>query len=155
MGQVQVLLVDDDERKRAKILEQLTRLLPDGVVSTRASYRTGTAAAIELMPDLLVLDMTMPTFDRSPTEPGGRSRAFAGRDILRELARRKLLAKTIVISQYPEFIDGGERKTIGQLRLELSGEFPAYFLGAVAYKSGSTDWIDSLASILGQLTAGR
>ena len=43
------------------------------------SFHGGMKTIIEERPDIVFLDMTMPNFDRTVTDDGGRPHAFAGR----------------------------------------------------------------------------
>jgi hypothetical protein len=68
--------------------------------------------------------MTMPTYDVTPSERGGRTRVFGGREILRAIARRKLPARVIVVTQFESFGEGKQKKTLSELSQELRRDFP-------------------------------
>ena len=94
----------------------------------------------------------MPTFDVSPTDKGGRTRAYAGRDILREIRRKHLSPKVIIVTQFESFGEGQEKKTLEELKQELSGEFPANYVATVYYHLAIMGWKRDLAQIIESLT---
>lgn len=134
------LIIEDNEAKSA----QLSRFLEsefDGIVlGERRSYNTGLSAIKELVPDIVLLDMSMPTFDRRGTQTGGRTRYYAGRDVLSEMRRLNLASKAIVVTQFDTFGEGTQTRTLGELKSELEEEFPDRYLGTVYYHPSRFDW---------------
>lgn len=147
-----VLIVEDDDTKRRRISAVLERQLPNAVVTTRRSYQGAVAALDEHPFDLVVLDMTLPTFDREVGESGGRPRVFGGRDLLGEISSKELTCAVLVVTQYERFSDSNESKTLSQLRTELSQAFPRQFKGAIYYSSMQSDWERRLAKRIDSLT---
>ena len=156
---MRILLVEDDENKRLQITsflrERYSSIMASDELICRASYRSGLKACIDENFDLLLLDMTMSTFDHSATEAGGRPRHFAGRDILRELKRRKRLLPTIVCTGFDVIGEGTERRTLAALTDELHDQFKGVFLGTVYYTPSERSWRVDLETILNQFLKGR
>lgn len=66
-----ILLVEDDENKRAVISSFLLEYFPDTNLTAKFSLQSGVRSAIESTPDLVLLDMTLPNFDIGADETGG------------------------------------------------------------------------------------
>jgi hypothetical protein len=98
--------------------------------------------------DLILLDMSMPTFDRSPENPNSKFRHFAGRDILFEMKRRDITVKTIVVTQFGNFGEGKDAIDAEQLHNNLKSEFPFIYLGMVHYNTGFSNWKNELLALL-------
>lgn len=78
MGIKRVLLIEDEEHKSRQLEMYLADRLPGSEVITRRSFQSGLEAVITHHSDLLILDMTLTTFDVSDDEEGGRPRPFGG-----------------------------------------------------------------------------
>lgn len=90
----------------------------------------------------------MPTYDVGPREPGGRDRRYAGREILRQLSRRRSALAVVVITQYEQFEENGVSVTLSELVAALESEYPSNFRGAVFYQAGNVAWMDELRLLL-------
>ena len=149
---MKLLVAEDDQRKAQQIADHITSVCADrGIIAEvlrRMSYQSGLRECIASEPDILVLDMTMPTFDIALEEQGGRPRHFAGRDILRELYRRQLLIPTIVVTGFDVIGEGAEQCTRAELTKELEREFGEMFRGTVFYTSPESAWKAELTKIL-------
>jgi CheY-like chemotaxis protein len=150
-----VLVVEDDENKSKQVVTCLHQLLPEIHLEERRSYQSGLKEIVLSKPDLVILDMSMPTFDITTKDKGGRARAYAGRDILDELIRRRLETSAIIVTQYETFGEGSDKKTLEQLKKELTNEFPTTFLGAVYYHPSQSDWKRQLQILLNQFESKR
>jgi CheY-like chemotaxis protein len=145
---VNALIVEDNEEKCRHLSTFLRGELPTFEIVERHSYNTGLAALRDLLPDLVLLDMSMPTFDRRGAQAGGRMRPYAGRDILHEMKRMELPSRAIVVTQFETFGEGRQRKTLDELRHELATEFKTSYLGTVYYHPSRSDWRTELSRLL-------
>lgn len=142
---MKVLIIEDDINKLKAISDFLSTY--DGIQhSSKTSYHSGVQALLSESYDCLLLDMSMPTYDVTVREPGGRLLALAGRDILFQLRRRNISLRTIVITQYEEF--GG--KSLSELDKEFQAEFPQQYTGFVYYNTTQDMWKEKLAVLLKQ-----
>jgi CheY-like chemotaxis protein len=146
---VTVLIVEDDENKSRQLSEFIRKSLTDAVVTERRSYRSGLYHIVHSELSLILLDMSMPTFDVSSQERGGRTRAYGGRDILDEMRRRKITTRVIVVTQFETFGEGADRTTLAELDSELKASFPGNYLGSVYYHPAQSNWQDDLRRIMG------
>lgn len=140
---MKVLVIEDDVNKCVAITQFLSQY-EDIKYDHKASYHSGMQTLLKGDFDLLLLDMSMPIYDVTPKETGGRPLALAGRDILFQLRRRKIALKAIVITQYEDF-DG---LSLNALHRELKEEFPQNYVGFVYYNITQEGWKDKLAELL-------
>jgi CheY-like chemotaxis protein len=146
---VKILIVEDREEKCKQILDFLRTEFGLSDVQVRHSYNTGLAAIKADPPDLILLDMSMTTFDRTRSQSGGRSRPYAGRDILHEIKRKRMPTRAVVVTQFETFAEGTPQKTtLNELRKELEVDFPEHYLGTVFYRVASNEWRRQLKRFL-------
>jgi CheY-like chemotaxis protein len=105
-------------------------------------------AIVRTRPAIVLLDMSVPTFDVSEREDGGTPQRLGGRDILRQLQERGLPVPCLVITQFDSFGDGKNSLTAEQLDRQMAAEHPDTYLGMVGYDPASSGWMDALLSKL-------
>lgn len=144
---MKILIIEDHDEKLREIVEFLVDVKPGTTVVTAKSLHTGKVAALETDVDVILLDMTMRNFERSPSEEGGRPHAFAGREILRLMRRERATTPVIVVTQFDRFGDEDDFRTLGDLKDELAERFSNY-LGTVHYRANVDTWRESLRELL-------
>lgn len=145
---MKVLLVEDDEEKYLQLLDFAQEELKAQVTVAR-SRQSGVAALLRDQFDLILLDMTMPTYDVAPVvEDGGRSQAYAGRDILQQMERRGITSKVIVVTQLDRFGQAEDELTLEALDAQLEAAFPEIYVGAVYYSARYAGWREALKSVV-------
>lgn len=147
---MRVLLIEDDEYKAKQIIEFLTNTLDKRLkeVILKKAYQSGMDSIVNGFYDLILLDMSMPTFEATPGRPSGRSRPYGGRDILYEMRRKELKIPTIVVTQH-KFIEAGvDSLSMAQLDELLKVEFNSMYLGLVYYNASTIDWKDKLFDLI-------
>ncbi len=141
---MRVLVVEDDDNK----CEQLCSFLAEGyapeTIQRSGSYQSAVRAVLERTFDLVLLDMTIPTFDISAEEPGGEIEGYGGRDFLEEADRLSLDIRVVLVTQFDRFGDKDNEMTLEELDAHLLREFPKIYLGAVFYSSAREGWRDDL-----------
>jgi CheY-like chemotaxis protein len=140
---MKTLIVEDDENKLNQISEILSSV-PDINLISRRSYQSGLKEIIANYYDLIVLDMSMPTYDKSSSEPGGRFRKFAGKEILAEINRRKIKTKALLVTGFDTFGEGSTFITLKEMNQMLASTFPTVYLGCVFYNASETNWTEEL-----------
>ena len=134
-----ILLVEDDEDKREEIANYLRSTFNASLYEVR-SFQSGLKAIKELSFDLIILDMTIPTYDRNPQENGGRTQAFGGKMLLFEMQRRKIKTRSIVVTQFDIFGKGDEEMNLTDLNLDLANTFGDVYYGAIQYNNRYDNW---------------
>src|SRR4051812_46162759 len=107
-----VLVVDDDDHKRDVLVALVKEKVPFANVDEAKSYQHGMRSIEERHPDLIVLDMHMPTYVVSERETGGRPKVLAGREIIREIQRKRIKTRVVVVTQFETFGEGKEALTL-------------------------------------------
>ncbi len=82
---MKILLVEDEYPKRQNILNFLKGLKLDLEISFANSANSALDSIDIEIPDLMILDMSLPTFDINDHDNGGTPRGFGGEDVLRIL----------------------------------------------------------------------
>lgn len=139
-----VILVEDDEYKANQIKEFLINKGNEVVI--KKSYKTGIEAIVNGVFDLVLLDMTIPTFEISPLHPSSRNRKYGGRDILNEMHRKEIRTPAIVITQYSIFGDG--EMSLDELDEELMNNYSEIYRGIVFYNASVLDWQANLTVLI-------
>lgn len=141
---MKVLIIEDNESKISKLREFLDDRFPETSIAIAKSYQSGVKALQQGPYDLVLLDMTMPTFDLVEDNKGGRLRAFAGRDVLSKMKRRNMSYPVVVFTRFDVFGHESHTKTLEVLDKELHSEFQGIYKGYVFYDPTSTLWADAL-----------
>ncbi len=144
---MKILLIEDDERKGEQIRTFLKACLPDVSVTLARSYRSGLQSLEDTSLNLIILDMTIPTYDVSAVETGGRPHAFGGRELLHQMLRRGIATPVVVVTQYEKFGEGSRSSTLAELDTELGDTFGSQYLGAIHYSPATDNWKDGLLTV--------
>jgi len=146
-----VLVVEDDINKINKIETFLTNKFKNINIEKSYSYNSGLRNILFNQYDLILLDMTMPTFDKDESSYGGKLVQFAGREILLQMRRRKILTPTIVITQYATFGENDTLKSFDEMEKELKEEFSNNLVSMIYYEAGKSDWEIEIKKLLSRL----
>ncbi len=141
-----LLLIEDDEYKATQIRNFLAKQGYE--LDLRMAFQSGMRAVMQGSYDLLLLDMSIPTFDPAGVNRGSRHRPFGGKDVLRELKRRELDIPVVVVTQYSVFGEGRENITLEELNGSLRDEFDGIYRGLVYFDASSLDWTLKLTEML-------
>lgn len=146
-----ILIVEDNNHKRGKIITFLTENFPTWAVVEAHSFTAGCQRVLENVYDVILLDMSLPTYDKSATESGGRFRTFGGREIARKIIRRKIESKILFITQFESFSERGHSQTLTTIDDELRIECGDAYLGLIYYDSSQSIWKEKISAALGSL----
>lgn len=142
------LLIEDDPNKSKQLLDFLKNKYPHSDIKIKRSYQSGLQAIFEEDYSLILLDMSLPTFDISANEDGYLHKQLAGQEILREMKRRKKDNKVIIVTQFDTFGEGDQTVSLESLKNKLSDLFPVNYFGTVFYKAGQTRWEKEIVHLL-------
>jgi CheY-like chemotaxis protein len=148
MMNMRVLLVEDEESKRSQVIELLAERFPDIAVTEARSLNAALRRVTSDRFDLLILDMTMPTFDVALDEDGGRPQAYGGRELLRHMKRRGIVTPTVVLTQFDRFGIEPDQRTIEELGDELAREHSQSYVGSITYDVAIDAWQATLCQIV-------
>jgi len=145
-----IILIEDDKKKIEDIREFLNAEFNYKNLTIKESYQSGLKALIDNEYDLLLLDMSIPTWDKSPVEQGGNYEKFGGYKVLKEVIRKGKPIRTILISMFDDFGESDNSITLTQLDKILKNEFSSIYIGAIFYSSRETKWREELKNVLEQ-----
>lgn len=143
---MKILVIEDNSLKREKIVDFfVSKYMAE--IAEAASYNSGLAAAWDERFDLLVLDMSMPTFDRSETTQGGRFRTLAGKEVATKLKKGGKLVPFVVLTGYKDFSVESKSLSIQQIHDLLVGLGEDY-KGCIVFNSADVHWQEELKIVV-------
>ena len=102
-----VLLVEDDEFKATDIAKVLGDSLPAAYVQRATSVTSALRAMTANRYSLVVLDMSLPTFELTGPGGGGSPQGQGGLEVFRLARRLEDPSPFIIMTQYPDIdLDG-------------------------------------------------
>ena len=130
-----ILLIEDDENKRKDIVDFLKEHYPDKEADLALSYNAGVRKAMKGGYELMLVDMTLPKFDK---DKGSNERTLhnGGELLIGYLMDLGVSIKSIVITQYDNF---GE-ETLETIDSRLKADCCETYMGAVKYNSSEDGW---------------
>lgn len=148
---MKVLVVEDDQYKTKQLVTFLRDCFKITAIDIAWSVSSGMKKIISSKFDLILLDMSLPTYDLGPSETGGRPQSFGGRELLRYIDRMNIVTPVIVVTQYERFNKGQEYLDLDGLHRMLMREHSSTYRGLVFYASTNEDWKDRLRSTIGEI----
>lgn len=138
----QILLVEDYEEKASNIIEFLNIEFPDFIVQRCSAYNSAQETIFENPDkyDLILLDMSMTTYDLETDASGGKPEPTAGNDLLEGMFLRNISTPVIVVTMYNVF----GRKELSAFHEELLENYPQNYKSYVFYSSQRNDWRNDL-----------
>ena len=145
---MRILVVEDDENKRAQLSQFLRRSFPSIEGVEARSLQSGLRFIRQSPPNLVLLDMTLPNYDAGFDEPGGQTHIFGGREFLRQMDRFDITVPVIVVTQFETF--GKEPHEIGLIELdsELHADHSNVYKGSVYYHAAIHGWEQKLEALI-------
>lgn len=139
-----ILIVDDDDFKINNIKDVLNEVNANYIIDVEKSLNYGLRRIREETFDIILLDMSMPTFNIKDSKDFD---SYGGKSFLQEMNRKKVGIPVVVITQYDLFGEGSSQKTADNLDEEFKKSFSNY-KGMVKYSSIQNEWKTSLKESL-------
>ena len=152
---MKILFIEDDDDKRTKIKSFLLEEFYNIDIIDKSSYHS---ALLELvsgnMYDFVLMDMSMPNFDKTNNDPaGGSPESFAGRNLLQQMNFRNITFPTIVITQFDSF-GQVDKLSLNELKEELMKKFSPTYIDTVYYHSSESNWKQIIKSLIQNYSKG-
>lgn len=144
---MQILLIEDNSNKLKQIKRVLTEIYPESNIEEAYSFNSGVRKVYENKWNLIILDMSLPTYDITHTESGGDKKPVAGKNIMKRMLNRKIIVPVVIITQFETFDD--DRISLNSLNAEFQDGFKGIWKGTVFY--GNDDWSIDLKEILDKI----
>lgn len=156
-AQVEILIVEDSEAKLDSIRTVLTRAFPAANLKVALSVKAAIDELNSALPDIIVADMSLPTYDIEDRERGGTPRPFGGIEVFEHLDRYGFEIPVLVVTSYPALSDGKQSMGIKELSRHLFEDFQNCFVGTVYFDSAYSTWereiVDFLSPIVRKINA--
>lgn len=144
---MKILIVEDNKDKRNNIKNFFQKRVENVIFGEAKSYSSGLSEIYGKKWDLVILDMSLPTYDISHTETGGEKKPVAGKEILRRMQNRKIITPTIIVTQFDVF--GEKQISLKSLNEEFREKYSQIWQGTVSYDKST--WQIELDKIIEEL----
>lgn len=133
-----ILIMEDEQKKLDNLTDFLKEEFPNVDFEEKRSYNSALRGIIENFKNynLVLLDMSMTTYDVSVEETGGIPEPLAGENILDAMYLNDIPTKVIVVTMYESFAG----KKLKAFDSELKANYPDNYLGYVFFSHKNTDW---------------
>lgn len=137
-----ILIIEDEQKKLDNLKDFLKEEFQNIQINDKRSYNSALREILENYKtyDLILLDMSMTTYDVSIEESGGIPEPLAGENILDAMYLNDISTKVVVVTMYESFA-GKKLKTFD---IELKENYPDNYLGYVFFSHNNTDWKSTL-----------
>lgn len=152
---MKVLLVEDDEFKATDILKVLGESLSQAEVLRAMSVTSAMKAINSETFALIVLDMSLPTFEMSGPGGGGSPQGQGGLEVLRLARRLQNSSPFIVVTQYPDIELDGSDIPLATAAKALRGRFNVNVKACLLYEFDRDSWRTPFREFLLELSEGR
>lgn len=144
-----VLIIEDDKTK----IERLNEFFLKDRIKLEVSFQGGVSELKKNFKqyDFLILDMTIPLWEKGKNDLGGNYEQFGGEKVLREMKRKKLFLPTILFTMFDVFPNKNGTLTFNELDKIFKESFSQFYIGAVLFKTNEDNWIDKLNSLINQI----
>ena len=143
-----ILIVEDEDPKLEHLSGFIKSISGDLKIESARSVVSALEKIEPVPPSLLLLDMSLPTFDIGEMESGGRPQGYGGLEVLRQMTMLDIECPTVVITGYEAFPgEGGEPVDLNELGRRLKEEFPKMLKEVLHYNSTNDEWKTKLRKI--------
>lgn len=142
-----VLVIEDNEPKLNKLKQFCSDYWPGYQMECRCSYNTALSEVVHhgKFYDIILLDVSMNTYEVNGDASDGEQEPLAGSNILRFMKLRKINVPVIVVTMYESFVDGIR---IDKLDEGFRTRYPEFYKGYVYYSLKNDEWINKLNELM-------
>lgn len=146
---MKILIVEDDSYKYSKIAALLKDRFVEAILLHEDSVHDAVIYIRGHTPDLIILDMSLPSHSPQVGEGNPVSMPAGGVEIIMEL---KIIGKKnipiIVVTQYPDVEIEDEYYSIEKSRGVISSLYNIENISVIYYDNDSSDWIEKFKESL-------
>lgn len=135
---MKILIVENDNIKSSQVIKFINKELhiSNDKITVKKSFQSGLESILTSKYDLLILDMSLPTFDINESDDGGETLDRGGEIILQEMSRENIIIPALILTQYEDFGD----ISLSEIDDLLKKEYSDFYLGCVYYNVSQDDW---------------
>ncbi|MND19005.1 hypothetical protein D3C80_93040 [compost metagenome] len=145
---IKILIVEDNMHKRQSIISSIKNSFEDSIIDEAHSFTSAWSLLLNNGYDFALLDMSLPTFDKTETNTGGTFRVFGGKELARKVIRRKIYTPFLFITQYKNFSEDKSSHSFESLKAELTESYPEQCKGFIFYSNANSEWKDEITNII-------
>ena len=157
MVRLMILLIEDDDDKAESIsgvISMVSGMSLERVTSLTGGIRFLAGRGSEV--ELVLLDMTMPTFDRNDAIGiGSETEPLGGIQLLSQMQLRGIIIPVVVVTMFDDFGGGEGRMSLESLHEDLESRFASLYRGYIYYSSAQSEWRDQLLLKIERHLGGR
>lgn len=144
-----ILIIEDDKIK----IDRLNVFFNSKEITIKESFQSGLSEIKNNIQDydFLILDMTIPLWEKGNNDLGGNYEQFGGEKILREMKRRKLFLPTILFTMFDVFPNKDGNITFDEVNSIFKNEFSDFYLGAVFYNANEDNWKMDMSTLISEM----
>lgn len=146
-----ILLVEDDEFKAGDIAKIIAESLPEASVQRAMSVTSALRAITDERFSLVVLDMSLPTFDLTGPGGGGSPQGQGGLEVLRLAKRMNKRPPFVIVTQYPDIELEGEDIPLASAPKALLQRFELDVKACLLYEFDGDSWRMPLRTFLADM----
>lgn len=139
---MKILLVEDQRYKSDPIIDYVSEAHPDVDMTLARSFSDGIQEILASHYDMILLDMTLPIFEKKEGEDGGTTLDDGGKRIIRRMKNKRMTTPCYVITQYDKILD----VTIESMDEDLAKYAPEIYKGYIFFQSNSNVWKTELST---------
>lgn len=145
---MKILIVEDNKNKLQKLIECIHNIKKEIRITEANSFTSGVRKIREDNWDLIILDMTLPTYDVTHREYGGDKKSVAGKEIMKKMLHRNILIPVVIVTQFEEF--GENRITLDILNSEFEKDFKDIWIRTIFYEGNKwqNDLVETIQEII-------
>lgn len=143
---MRVLIIEDTEAKMRVIEECIKGVYEEWEFTEAMSYSAGIQNIYAGGWDLILMDMSLPTYNISHTESGGTKKPVAGQELMARMLSRKIFIPVIIITQFDTF---GDNQSLESLNKEFEEGYTRIWKGTISYDKPG--WQEQLLKLLDEI----
>lgn len=145
-----VLIVEDEAHKIKDLTDRISTKFPLSMVTSVSSVRNAVLKVIENDYDLIVLDMALPTFEKTGAGKGaGNSQVIGGMEIIRALKASRKSPSIIIVTQYPDIILDGTKIKLSRVSKVINEKYNQQVVSSILYSYKNKQWESAFENALG------
>lgn len=143
-----VLIIEDNDSKLSSIQAVLEKEIPSLEIYKALSVHSAIELILNNKFNLIIADMSLPTYDIESRESGGTPRPFGGIEIFETLECNEVITPVVVVTSYESISDESQSFSLAELDKRLSIDFPENHLGTVYFDSVYFSWEIELMNLI-------
>lgn len=149
-----ILIADDQAEKHRTLKAFLEEHFNSYVIDHSYSFKSTRDKIISQKYDIILLDMTMPSFDSKQNVESiseVKKRALAGRDIVQTMNYRCIQSSVIIVTQFDVFGRHNQLTSIEEIATDLILTYPNLVKGYVLWDYQGDSWKDTLKKLIEEI----